>query len=70
MGAMALSAVGLTKRYGRMVALDGLDLEVRTGEVHAFRAERRRQDDDHPHPVWPVAQGRRRGQPAWRRSVA
>jgi ABC-2 type transport system ATP-binding protein len=36
MGEVALSAVGLTKQYGRAVALDGLDLEVRTGEVHAF----------------------------------
>jgi len=36
MGEVALSAAGLAKRYGRAVALDGLDLEVRTGEVHAF----------------------------------
>lgn len=32
----ALSATGLVKRYGRTVALDGLDLEVGTGEVHGF----------------------------------
>jgi ABC-2 type transport system ATP-binding protein len=32
----AIRAAGLTKRYGRVVALDGLDLEVGTGEVHAF----------------------------------
>ncbi len=31
-----LRAAGLTKRYGRVVALDGLDLEVGAGEVHAF----------------------------------
>jgi ABC-2 type transport system ATP-binding protein len=33
---VALRAAGLTKRYGSVRALDGLDLEVRTGEVHAF----------------------------------
>jgi ABC-2 type transport system ATP-binding protein len=32
----AISASGLTKRYGKTVALDGLDLEVATGEVHGF----------------------------------
>jgi ABC-2 type transport system ATP-binding protein len=33
---LAVRAAGLTKRYGRVVALDGLDLEVGAGEVHAF----------------------------------
>jgi ABC-2 type transport system ATP-binding protein len=32
----AISASGLTKRYGSTVALDGLDLEVATGEIHGF----------------------------------
>ncbi len=32
----AISATGLRKTFGRTVALDGLDLEVRTGEVHGF----------------------------------
>src|SRR5580704_12107527 len=36
MGEMAISAAGLAKRYGHVVALDGLDLEVAAGEVHAF----------------------------------
>jgi ABC-2 type transport system ATP-binding protein len=36
MSAVAVRAAGLTKRYGRAVALDGLDLEVSAGEVHAF----------------------------------
>ena len=35
-GDVALRAAGLTKRYGSVVALDGLDLEVGVGEVHAF----------------------------------
>jgi ABC-2 type transport system ATP-binding protein len=32
----AISAVGLRKTFGSTVALDGLDLEVGTGEVHGF----------------------------------
>jgi ABC-2 type transport system ATP-binding protein len=32
----AVSVSGLVKRYGRTVALDGLDLRVEAGEVHGF----------------------------------
>ena len=32
----AITAQGLVKTFGTTVALDGLDLEVRTGEVHGF----------------------------------
>src|SRR2546423_14296917 len=32
----AISVSGLVKTFGRTRALDGLDLEVRTGEVHGF----------------------------------
>ncbi|OEV09912.1 ABC-2 type transport system ATP-binding protein [Streptomyces sp. Amel2xB2] len=32
----AISVSGLVKTFGRLRALDGLDLDVRTGEVHGF----------------------------------
>lgn len=32
----AIEADGLIKRFGKVTALDGLDLRVRTGEVHGF----------------------------------
>ena len=32
----AIEVRALRKSFGRTAALDGLDLEVRTGEVHAF----------------------------------
>jgi polyether ionophore transport system ATP-binding protein len=32
----AIRAIGLTKRYGDTLALDGLDLEVREGEVYGY----------------------------------
>jgi polyether ionophore transport system ATP-binding protein len=31
-----ISVAGLAKRFGRTIALDGLDLSVRAGEVHGF----------------------------------
>ena len=34
--AAAIEAEGLVKRFGRVLALDGLDLAVSEGEVHAF----------------------------------
>lgn len=34
--AEAIDAEGLIKRFGKVSALDGLDLTVRTGEVHGF----------------------------------
>src|SRR5919108_349419 len=34
--ATAISVSGLVKSFGRTRALDGLDLDVRTGEVHGF----------------------------------
>ncbi|MEU8243981.1 ABC transporter ATP-binding protein [Actinoplanes missouriensis] len=33
---MAIEVEGLIKRFGSVTALDGLDLHVRTGEVHGF----------------------------------
>src|SRR4029077_3540099 len=36
MSGVAIRAAGLTKRYGSVRALDGLDLEVGAVEVHAF----------------------------------
>ncbi|GAA0606911.1 ABC transporter ATP-binding protein [Kribbella sandramycini] len=36
MPAAAISTEGLVKTFGRTRALDGLDLSVRTGEVHGF----------------------------------
>ena len=36
MVATAILTQGLTKRYGETLALDGLDLEVRPGEVYGY----------------------------------
>jgi ABC-type sugar transport system ATPase subunit len=33
---MTVTITGLTKRYGATLALDGVDLEIRSGEVHAL----------------------------------
>lgn len=35
-GGAAISIRGLTKRYGNLIAVDRLDLEVRRGEIFGF----------------------------------
>ena len=53
---------GLVKRYGDLVAVDGIDFDVapRRG-LRPARAERRRQDDDGRDPRGPARARRRRG---------
>jgi ABC-2 type transport system ATP-binding protein len=57
----ALSCRGLVKRYGSVVAVDGLFLEVRRGECLAARPERGGQDDDGRDLRGAQPAGRRRG---------
>ena len=72
--AAAISVSGLVKRFGATRALDGLDLMVRSGEVHGFLGRtvpaRRQQSAS----SWAAAQGRRRGRvlggDPWRDAVA
>ena len=53
---------GLRKSYGKQVVLDGIDLDVAEGTVFALLGpERRRQDDDRPHPLDADRRRRRRG---------
>jgi ABC-type histidine transport system ATPase subunit len=44
MSETVIEVSGLTKRYGEALAVDGIDLSVRAGEVIGLRW----QDDDHP----------------------
>ncbi len=61
---MPISVSGLVKTFGRTRALDGLDLDVRAGEVHGFLGPNGAgQVDHHPGPARPAAgrRGRRPG---------
>ena len=40
-----IEAIGLVKRYGKFTAVNGLSLEVRSGEVFGARTQWRRQDN-------------------------
>ena len=61
---LPLEARGLVKRYGPVVAVDGVDLTVHVGDVYGFLGpERRRQDDRDADPARPDPARRRRGKP-------
>ena len=61
---MALVIEGLTKRFGEVQALDGVDFTVRAGRHPRLprRQRRRKDDDDADHPRLPP---RRRGSVTW-----
>ena len=60
-GAPAIHARGLTKRFGHVAAVDGLDLTVRRARgLRLPRAERLGQVDDDPHALRPAEPDRRR----------
>ncbi len=63
----AVCCRGLVKRYGDVVAVAALDLEVRRGECFGLaRTKRRGQDHDRGDLRRPAGPGRRRGRGAWR----
>jgi ABC-type branched-subunit amino acid transport system ATPase component len=56
----AISVTGLVKTFGRTRAVDGLDLVVRTGEVHGFLGPNGSQHVrvHHDHPLWTQCRSR------------
>ena len=67
----AIEVRALRKSFGRTQALDGLDLSVRTGEVHAFLGPNGAGKTTTIRILLGLLRnGRRRGQPARRRPVA
>ena len=56
---------GLTKRFGRVTALNGLDLTVAAGSVHGFLGP-----NGHPDPAGPVPARRRERARPWPRPGA
>lgn len=57
----AVFAEGLQKRYGKVKALDRLDLRIPGGKVWAVRAERGREDHGCAYPFDVAQAGRRPG---------
>lgn len=49
----AIEIQGLTKRYGPITAVDGLDLTVRRGSCSPCWGQRRRKDHHHQNAVLP-----------------
>ncbi len=47
MSGLAIGTRGLTKRFGPVLAVDGLDLEVREGDVYGFLGRQRLGQDQH-----------------------
>ena len=64
----AICTEGLTKRYGKTVALDRLDLTVEAGEVYGYNGSGEDNDDPAPARPGPADRGARGafGIAAWR----
>ena len=48
---LAVETAGLTKHYGAVAAITGLDLQVEAGQVFGYLCQRGRQDNDHQAPA-------------------
>lgn len=58
-GDYAIDVRGLTKKFGKKIITDGVDIRVKKGSVRVFGTKRQRQDDYHTYALRPFKARRR-----------